>query len=90
MEGFETGSFGLKVVDPRDLQVEPREFHAISFKTPVSQKQRVSSAWRSPDHMADVILSDVQARPVLGVKVTTETFVDVDGHESRENAAVED
>ncbi|EIW57869.1 uncharacterized protein TRAVEDRAFT_48895 [Trametes versicolor FP-101664 SS1] len=70
MEGFETGSFGLKVVDPRDLQVEPREFHAISFKTPVSQKQR--------------------ARPVLGVKVTTETFVDVDGHESRENAAVED
>lgn len=55
MEGFETGSFGLKVVDPHNLQVEPREFHAISFRTPGSQKQRASSAWRGPDHcMADL------------------------------------
>ncbi|KAI0636100.1 hypothetical protein C8Q77DRAFT_1251813 [Trametes polyzona] len=67
MEGFETGSFGLKVVDPRDIQAEVREFHAISFKSPASPKPR--------------------ALPVLGVKVTTETYVDVDGPDSREERA---
>ncbi|KAI0363648.1 hypothetical protein BV20DRAFT_975436 [Pilatotrama ljubarskyi] len=64
MEGFETGSFGLKVLDPRDLQRDTREVHAIDFKTPASPKPT--------------------GQKVIGVKVTTETYVDVAPPESSE------
>ncbi len=75
MEGFETGSFGMKVFDPRtshavDIRQDPPRQLQVSVPT-------VYRFWSD--------LPDMQRLPqsVIDVKVTTETFLETPSHQHR-------
>ncbi|EJF56214.1 hypothetical protein DICSQDRAFT_130208 [Dichomitus squalens LYAD-421 SS1] len=75
LEGFETGSFGLQIIDPRDMR-------PMDFKAPLrSPAPRQSMNPNSPNLKvstggATTAESSV-ADTVIDIKVTTETFVDI-------------
>ncbi|KAM5544682.1 hypothetical protein V8D89_001580 [Ganoderma adspersum] len=68
VEGFETGSFGLQVMDPRDLR-------PLDFKNPLDH---CSPAARPLSPAGAHTPTNLKvADTVIDIKVTTETFVDI-------------
>ncbi|KAH9847849.1 hypothetical protein C2E23DRAFT_846782 [Lenzites betulinus] len=77
LEGFETGSFGLKVIDPRALD---RASHALEFG-PASPRL----------HGRQQKMNAAPMQTVIDVKVTQETYMDgaPDGDPARADSALE-
>nr|VWP02593.1 Dehydrogenase with different specificities [Ganoderma boninense] len=82
MEGFETGSFGLQIVDPRELRPldfktplhhspAPPPMSAAGVNTPSNLKVSTGSGGATSADSSSV------ADTVIDIKVTTETFVDI-------------
>lgn len=72
MEGFETGSFGLKICDPADVR-------AIAFKTPFTPQVCTTPARAISKHDLTWTLCLKQTNPVqtvIDVRVTKETYHD--------------
>ncbi|PIL32232.1 hypothetical protein GSI_05477 [Ganoderma sinense ZZ0214-1] len=66
MEGFETGSFGLQVMDPRELR-------PLDFKTPLHSPAAPPMSAAGANTPSNLKVVDT----VIDIKVTTETFVDI-------------